>query len=339
MVPFIYLRQGKLYRVEDNVTKLVVDFAKWNGAPLPEGFNASVFFFNDLALKKDGRIYITSTKYIFLYDPGHKTVTKLFSLPLDNVSGYITSCSVRQLGGAEHLYFLRYKDYELNLFRLVNDTEVVFYGAVPHEDLLVPDVWCTPGGTDVPHIVLGSNFAFGKEDSNLYVSTVNQAPSGFFLYSNADLSSFSGKPTRIHLNLEDPCLKLHCRDSNTLYYLSKSNSLRVIRRIDLLPSPVSDEVVYGGDAFPDFDDRVSSVSFDPNLALKHYYSAQEIRWVQRSLNIVFSPTPLLQVDGKLGSKTKAAVLSFQKYFLLQVDGKPGPQTRAKLLQVLRAHFS
>lgn len=339
MVPFIYLKQGKMYRVEDNVTKLLVDFAKWDGAPLPEGFNASVFFFNDLALKKDGRIYLTTTKHIFLYDPSHKTVTKLFSLPLDNVSGYITSCSVRQLGGAEHLYFLRYKDYELNLFRLVNDTEAVFYGAVPHEDLLVPDVWNCPGGPDIPHIVLSSNFTFGKEDSNLYVSTAMQAPSGFFLYSEAHLDGFSGKPIRIHLNLEVPCLKLHYRDSNTLYYLSESNSLRVIRRIDLLPLPVCDEVVYGGDAFPDFDDHVSGVSFDPNLASKHYYSAQDIRWVQRSLNVVFPPTPLLQVDGKLGAKTKAAILSFQKYFLLQLDGKPGPQTRAKLLQALRAHFS
>lgn len=337
MVPFIYLKKGKIFRVEDNVTKLVVDFTEWNGAPLPEGFNGNVFFLTGLALKNDGRIYIICTKYIFLYDPINKTVTKLFSLPLDNVSGYIVSCSIRQLGGAEHLFFQVIKDNELNLFRL-NNTAVV-YGAVLHEDLLVPNVWCPPGGPDVPHIRLGCHFAFGKEDHNLYVSTILQAPSAFFHYSKANLSSFSGPPTRIHLNLEDSCLGLHCRDSNTLYYLSESNSLRVIRRIDLLPPPVSDEVVYGGDAFPDFDNSVSSISFDPYTALKHYYSAQDIRWVQRSLNIVFPPTPLLQVDGKLGAKTKAAILSFQKYFLLQVDGKPGPQTRAKLLQVLRAHFS
>jgi peptidoglycan hydrolase-like protein with peptidoglycan-binding domain len=58
-----------------------------------------------------------------------------------------------------------------------------------------------------------------------------------------------------------------------------------------------------------------------------------IAWVQESLNSIASTIGLtepLEVDNKLGPKTKAAVMRFQTYAGLTVDGLPGPLTKAAL---------
>jgi peptidoglycan hydrolase-like protein with peptidoglycan-binding domain len=331
---------------EDGLTRTLVNFTQWVGSPLPSGFNSNVFFLEDLALKRDGRIYINHGKAIYLCDPVNLSVSQVSSLPLDNTSGYVGCCTVRQLEGAEHLYYFhRTGNGEETLFRLANNGTPVSCGIVPHEDLLVPDVWCHPDGDDIPHIHPGKCFVFGREDRTLYVANgSNQPPSGFYSYTKADLDNFSGKPTRIHLNLKQRCLALQCRDANTLYYLSPhtdSSGRCSIRRIDLLPLPVTDQLVYDVTLFPEwppftFDEKVKGLSLIPKPHLQDYFMPAAIGWLQRSLNVVLPPTPPLQADGILGLKTQRALRSFQKKFHLVADGKPGPQTRAKLLQLLWA---
>lgn len=57
-------------------------------------------------------------------------------------------------------------------------------------------------------------------------------------------------------------------------------------------------------------------------------SKEYVRWVQRSLNKILGVK--LVVDGKVGSKTRSTIRSFQKQYSLTVDGKMGPQTESIL---------
>ncbi len=52
--------------------------------------------------------------------------------------------------------------------------------------------------------------------------------------------------------------------------------------------------------------------------------------IQKLLNQVASPSPNLEVDGRLGPMTRAAVISYQTAKGITVDGFPGDDTRAKL---------
>jgi len=57
---------------------------------------------------------------------------------------------------------------------------------------------------------------------------------------------------------------------------------------------------------------------------------RKVCWLQRNLKwLAFNPGP---VDGIFGSKTRAAVVRFQKWAGLTTDGIVGPKTSTQLLQ-------
>ena len=64
--------------------------------------------------------------------------------------------------------------------------------------------------------------------------------------------------------------------------------------------------------------------------LRRGSTGEPVRKLQRQLNSVSKPVPLLAVDGIFGPKTQAAVQNFQKSSGLTVDGIVGPKTQAAL---------
>ena len=292
----------------------------------------------DLAMRRDGRLYIICQWQIFLLSPTQNKIKLLYS----STNKILRRGVARQEGARDVLYFVRYKYYpDHEIMILYNDEETIPYYTLRREDLKVPDP-CDPDCPEVPSFLSPSYCAFDDE-KNLYVSNGHQRPCGFYRLSGAGGSGVTGVPQRIHLSEAHSCYDLQCRDANTLYYLSGKNtdSPHVqIRRIDMLPLPLTDEVAYSGAHDANFNRDVRAISLTHKLALSEYFAQADVRWVQKSLNIIFPPTPLIPIDGKLNAETRSAVKSFQTYWMpnAPADGLPGPETRAKIIQILRSHF-
>jgi murein L,D-transpeptidase YcbB/YkuD len=56
----------------------------------------------------------------------------------------------------------------------------------------------------------------------------------------------------------------------------------------------------------------------------------QVRWIQSTLNSLKIASPLLEVDGQYGLKTKVAVAAFQSKHGLQADGWAGKITSAAM---------
>lgn len=340
MIPFIFLNDHEIFCVNNNNTELLLDLAT-----VPE-IAQDVPHLVDIAIGEDSDLYVFSSKTIYLYNLISKTTNVVYSLPHTPESGYIRHGLLRDYN---RLYFSLKKKNEIIIYRISSQSEAVPYHTLRCKDLLLPPVpgnGCEyPDGYEVIFNIEPSEFAFDDRD-NLYVSNGY----GYWRLAQAGPDNVKGVPQRIHLNYKQICRCLVCWDSNTLFSISKSEShsaqgpefpFVVMRRIDLLPPSVTDEVVFSGKDFHMFDDQVKGFKLIPGNSLSNYLSRNDIRWVQKSLNIVFPPTPPLEIDGILGIKTRAAIKAFQEYYqpAYGVDGIPGPLTRAKLIQVLNAHFA
>ncbi|MDH4064583.1 MAG: peptidoglycan-binding protein [Acidobacteriota bacterium] len=145
----------------------------------------------------------------------------------------------------------------------------------------------------------------------------------------------SGAPERIWYTVDRPCFDLECRDSNTLYYLTgkqPDSPFVEIRRLDLWPSPPNDESAYSESANTEFNKRVEGFALTPEMAVAP--EPPDIKWLQRSLNVIYADSPPLSTDGVLGAKTRQMLKVFQQEYGLIADGILGPTTRAKIVEVL-----
>ena len=74
----------------------------------------------------------------------------------------------------------------------------------------------------------------------------------------------------------------------------------------------------------------------PGYYIKYGSKGEIVKNIQTSIHVISSKypsIPSLDVDGAFGSKTKAAIKAFQKYFGLASDGIVGPKTWEKLYEV------
>lgn len=72
----------------------------------------------------------------------------------------------------------------------------------------------------------------------------------------------------------------------------------------------------------------------PTRALSYGSSGDDVAWVQAILNNVNGTN--LSIDGKYGSGTRSAVMTFQRQYGLSADGVVGPATRAKMQEAWNA---
>jgi len=332
MITFVYYKSPNIYLVRQKKVEPLCDLGALPGRPVP---THSV---EDLAMRRDGRLYILCKWQIFLLSPTQNQI-KLLHCSKNKI---LRRCTVRREGTRDILYFIRDQSYsETEIVVLYNDEEAIPYHTLHRDDLEVPNP-CDPGGPELPSFLSPCYFAFDDEN-NLYLSNGPQKPCGFYKLSGAKESGVTGIPQRIHLSQDRSCYDLECRDANTLYYLSGKNTSSPhveIRRIDMLPLPLTDEVAYSGAHDANINRGVKGISLTHKLALSEYFSQADIRWVQKSLNIIFPTTPLVPIDGKLSAETRNAVKSFQAYWMpnAPADGLPGSETRAKIIQILRSHF-
>jgi lysozyme family protein len=94
---------------------------------------------------------------------------------------------------------------------------------------------------------------------------------------------------------------------------------------DLNSTHLLDWLKINGTAFfpdvkPDLQVAAGAVLVAPDYVMK----------IQQLLNKVMSPSPNLDIDGRLGPKTRAAVIAYQTAKGLTVDAFPGDATRAAL---------
>ena len=73
------------------------------------------------------------------------------------------------------------------------------------------------------------------------------------------------------------------------------------------------------------------------MLIKKGDSGSQVEEIQIMLNMINKTQ--LQIDGDFGSKTLAAVVSFQKKYKLKPDGIVGNMTYAKLIEVNRRKMS
>lgn len=324
MVPFIFIRQDGIFRVQDGNCELIYD----------RGSSQYV----DVAIKPDGKIYIGCMHEILLLDPANNAAVSIYT----HTMGYIRRITIRRIASKNVLYFSSDNGGEVTIYGLKDDKEAVPYHTIDREDLMMPywDSCATPPGFDPTHeeepsMLSPSYFAFDQSE-NLFVSNGHQFPCGFYRYSGAGENEVTGAPERIHVS-QNPCYGLVCRDSNTLYYIAgkDTESLYVqVRRVDLLPLPLTDEPVYSGSEDPDFNKDVQGFALIPDISGVNADPA-DIRWLQRSINVIFHDSPPCPVDGVLGPKTREMIKEFQQNNGLIPDGIAGPKTFSKIIEVLR----
>lgn len=74
---------------------------------------------------------------------------------------------------------------------------------------------------------------------------------------------------------------------------------------------------------------------NPNQVIRYGQSGESVKQLQQSLNKILGTN--LDVDGKFGDKTLAAVKQFQSKYGLTVDGDAGPNTNNKINSLLTVH--
>ena len=74
-----------------------------------------------------------------------------------------------------------------------------------------------------------------------------------------------------------------------------------------------------------------------SMLIKKGDSGSQVEEIQIMLNMINKTQ--LQIDGDFGSKTLAAVVSFQKKYKLKPDGIVGNMTYAKLLEASRSKMN
>ena len=72
---------------------------------------------------------------------------------------------------------------------------------------------------------------------------------------------------------------------------------------------------------------------EPTRTIKIGASGESVKWIQWHLRA--STSPEMVVDGTFYTKTKAAVIEFQKKYGLVIDGIVGPATRTKMKKVVK----
>lgn len=88
------------------------------------------------------------------------------------------------------------------------------------------------------------------------------------------------------------------------------------------------------DAAPNPAPTGSGIS-NPNQIIRYGHSGTAVKELQQSLNQILGAN--LEVDGKFGDKTLAAVKQFQSQYGLTVDGDAGPNTNNKINSILTPH--
>jgi hypothetical protein len=177
-------------------------------------------------------------------------------------------------------------------------------------------------------------FAFDQNE-NLFVSNGNHDPCGYYRYRGAGDNAVTGSIERIHVS-QHSCWDLACGDSNTLYSLTgleDSGPYAEIVRIDLLPAPPHEEVVFSQSTNPAFNKRLQGFSLIPPDSGLPPTSPGELKWLQRALNSVLDLN--LVVDGIFGSATRNSLKGFQQQNELVADGVYGIKTKAKLIEILQ----
>lgn len=79
--------------------------------------------------------------------------------------------------------------------------------------------------------------------------------------------------------------------------------------------------------------EASTITFNSTRILKYGSKGSDVVDLQKALNSL--KCGKLKVDGKYGSKTKKAVIAFQRKYGLKPDGIVGPKTKAKIKELLK----
>lgn len=101
--------------------------------------------------------------------------------------------------------------------------------------------------------------------------------------------------------------------------------------IDLKPVPKSNELVDLELPAVQSSHQHSGISSElPKRNVRVKVNLRDTQYMLQQLNLYHG-----SLDGKMGPKTKAAVLAFQKSRGLKVDGVVGPKTRQEMMEALR----
>ncbi|MBU1564739.1 MAG: peptidoglycan-binding protein [Proteobacteria bacterium] len=325
MVSFVYLKLGKIYRVEEGICILICDLKEF---PV---FQSNLHTIVSVAVGQGNQLYICRHHDILLIDLALKTTLSLYSTQNNNV--FLRDIAYRKYNGEHNLYFSTSGGNGTTIYMIQNGVAVVYHSYNKNQ-LTMPDP-CNPGGPDIATGLEPGVFAFDM-GTTLFVSNGNSIPCCYYKYSDAGDSGVTGQLTRLHVSQINSCWGFDCIDSNYLYSLTgkDTDSTYVeISEIHLTLPQTSEKTVFSQANFPDFDKRVVAISLDwEPLGFSSIYA---IKWLQTALNKTFPQAVPLTVDGKFGPKTRSTLKLFQASHQLLVDGKYGAKVKVKIIELLK----